>query len=105
MDLRLIKRTLKDLTPEQLLKLDSWLHELITSERATRKRVTGKRKVVEEQKKDRRTYRLEGVRCGKEQCKCASGKPHGPNWYAYWSEGGRTRSKYVRKRLPSKKRR
>ncbi len=105
MNLSEIKRTLKGLTPEQLLKLDSWLHELMDSERAVRKCVTGKREVVEEHKKDRRTYRLERVRCGKEQCKCASGKPHGPYWYAYWSEGGRTRSKYVGKRLPSKKRR
>lgn len=105
MNLREIKSTLKELTPEQLLKLDSWLHELISAERVVRTRVTGKREVVEEHKKDRRTYRLERVRCGKEQCKCASGKSHGPYWYAYWSEGGRTMSQYIGKKLPAKKRR
>lgn len=105
MNLREIKRTLKELTPEQLLKLDSWLHEQIAAEREVQKRITGKCEVVEEHNKDRRTYRLERVRCGKEQCKCASGEPHGPYWYAYWSEGGQTRSQYVGKKLPAKKNR
>jgi len=41
------------------------------------------------------TYRQEWVRCGKECSKC----PHGPYWYAYWKEGGKTRSKYVGKEL------
>lgn len=105
MNLREIKRTLKELSPEQLLKLDSWLHELLAARRDIRGRVTGKREVVEEQKRDRRTYRLERVRCGKEQCKCASGEPHGPYWYAYWSEGGQTKSQYVGKKLPAKNKR
>jgi hypothetical protein len=43
------------------------------------------------------SFRQEMVRCGKQGCtKC----PHGPYWYAYWREGGRTRSRYVGKRLP-----
>jgi hypothetical protein len=34
------------------------------------------------------------VRCGKENCtRC----PHGPYWYAYWTENGRRRSRYVGK--------
>ena len=38
------------------------------------------------------TYRLEEVRCGKDNCtRC----PHGPYWYAYWREDGRVRSKYL----------
>lgn len=41
------------------------------------------------------TYRLERVSCGK-GCK---GCPHGPYWYGYWREGGKTRSKYIGKRL------
>ncbi len=41
------------------------------------------------------TYRLEKVSCGK-NCK---GCPHGPYWYAYWREGGKTRSKYIGKNL------
>lgn len=41
------------------------------------------------------TYRLEKVSCGK-GCK---GCPHGPYWYGYWREGGKTRSRYIGKRL------
>jgi hypothetical protein len=45
------------------------------------------------------TYRLERVSCGK-NCK---GCPHGPYWYGYWREGGRTRSKYIGKSLSGMK--
>ncbi len=45
------------------------------------------------------TFRYETVRCGKPNCtRC----PHGPYWYAYWKEGGRTRSRYVGRILPKK---
>ena len=38
------------------------------------------------------SLRQQIVRCGKDGCtKC----PHGPYWYAYWTEGGRRRSRYV----------
>lgn len=39
------------------------------------------------------TLRCEYIRCGK---KCG-GCPHGPYWYAYWKEGGRTRKRYIGK--------
>jgi hypothetical protein len=43
------------------------------------------------------SYREEHVRCGKEGCgRC----PHGPYWYAYWKEDGRTRKQYVGRHLP-----
>jgi hypothetical protein len=36
--------------------------------------------------------RQQSVRCGKAGCtRC----PHGPYWYAYWTENGRRRSRYV----------
>ena len=42
-------------------------------------------------------YRQQMVRCGKKSCtRC----PHGPYWYAFWREGGRTRSRYVGKTRP-----
>src|SRR5947207_7102410 len=48
------------------------------------------------------TYRQQYTRCGKERCrKCKEGAGHGPYWYAYWSENGRTISKYVGMRLPA----
>src|SRR5947209_17385162 len=48
------------------------------------------------------TYRQQYTRCGKERCrKCKEGAGHGPYWYAYWSEKGRTVSKYIGIRPPS----
>jgi DNA-binding SARP family transcriptional activator/tetratricopeptide (TPR) repeat protein len=50
------------------------------------------------------TYRQQFTRCGKERCrKCREGEGHGPYWYAYWSEKGRTVSKYVGIQLPAHK--
>ena len=43
------------------------------------------------------TYRQEHVRCGKPSCTSC---PHGPYWYAYWKEDGRTRKRYVGRHLP-----
>src|SRR5713101_8019943 len=48
------------------------------------------------------TYRQQFTRCGKQRCrKCKEGAGHGPYWYAYWSENGRTISKYVGIHLPA----
>lgn len=43
------------------------------------------------------SYRQEQVRCGKAGC---SACPHGPYWYAYWKEDGRTRKQYIGRHLP-----
>jgi hypothetical protein len=38
------------------------------------------------------SLRQQMVRCGKSGCtKC----PHGPYWYAYWTEDGKRRSRYI----------
>jgi len=38
------------------------------------------------------SLRKQMVRCGKSGCtKC----PHGPYWYAYWTEAGKRRSRYI----------
>jgi hypothetical protein len=42
-------------------------------------------------------YRQEEVRCGKAACTSC---PHGPYWYAYWKEDGRTRKRYIGRHLP-----
>ncbi|MFA9430085.1 hypothetical protein [Egicoccus sp. AB-alg2] len=42
-------------------------------------------------------YRQEHVRCGKAGCTTC---PHGPYWYAYWKEDGRTRKRYLGRNLP-----
>ncbi len=49
-----------------------------------------------------RLYKQEAVFCGKERCKkCAKGEGHGPYWYCYWWEDGKTRKKYIGKTLPA----
>lgn len=62
------------------------------------------REVVETIKTPSVTYQLELVNCGKERCKQCNGKggkpAHGPYWYAYWSQEGKTKSKYIGKELP-----
>ena len=57
------------------------------------------RSVTAEQQIGSITFRYETVRCGKPNCtRC----PHGPYWYAYWKENGRTRSRYVGSSLPQR---
>src|SRR5438477_5644648 len=102
MKLREIKQSIGALAPKELAKLDAWLRILI-KDRRSKKRVRGtikQHEVLQAHRTARKTYRLELVRCGKERCKCVEGKLHGPYWYAYWTEGGKTRSQYVGKRLP-----
>jgi hypothetical protein len=36
------------------------------------------------------------VRCGRRQCRCATGQLHGPYHYRFWRQGGRLRKEYVR---------
>src|SRR5947209_7447458 len=94
MKLREVKHMVSALNFQQLVKLDTWLHSLIK---------TAERAVGHEAMKysvGHKTYRSEMVSCGKKRCKCVEGKVHGPYWYAYWTEGGKTKSQYVGKRLP-----
>lgn len=44
------------------------------------------------------TYRLETVKCGKENCRSC---PHGPYWYAYYREGDKLKSRYIGRELPA----
>ena len=42
------------------------------------------------------SYRSKNIKCGKESCqKC----PHGPYWYAEWTESGKRKTKYLGKIL------
>ena len=36
------------------------------------------------------------VKCGKPNCKCALGQPHGPYFAAFWKENGRIRKRYIK---------
>ena len=37
------------------------------------------------------------MRCGRSNCKCSQGKPHGPYYVRFWYENGQPRKKYVKK--------
>lgn len=94
MKLSEVKHMVSALNFQQIVKLDTWLHSLIkTAEHA------GGREAMK-YSAGHKTYRSEMVSCGKERCKCAVGHLHGPYWYAYWSEDGKTKSQYVGKHLP-----
>ncbi len=82
---------------QQLREIDDRLHRVVQERRASLPRPA----VHAEQQFGSITFRYETVRCGKANCtRC----PHGPYWYAYWKEGGRTRSRYVGRVLPEKAR-
>lgn len=101
MRLRQIKQTMRGLSLKQLLELEPLLAELIEKSRSSEKQAVGREAKPEEKAQTgRKTYRQENVRCGKANCKCAEAKLHGPYWYVYWSEGGKTKSRYVGKQLP-----
>ena len=36
------------------------------------------------------------VRCGKRECRCQRGEPHGPYYYRVWREGERVQKVYVK---------
>ncbi|MGH2345423.1 MAG: DUF6788 family protein [Chloroflexota bacterium] len=47
------------------------------------------------------TYQRKYTRCHKPTCRiCADGPGHGPYWYAFWRENGKTKSRYIGKQAP-----
>jgi|SRR5205085_2999594 len=102
MNLIQLKHALRALSLNQLRKLDEWLHELIRAAEEVDhgEKSSPRKQTVAEQTLGNKTYRLESVRCGKEKCKCARGKLHGPYWYSYTRVKDRLTSQYVGKRLP-----
>lgn len=82
---------------EQLRQVEERLHRVVQERRAA----TTRPAVHAEHTFGSITLRYETVRCGKANCtRC----PHGPYWYAYWKENGRTRSRYIGRVLPEKAR-
>lgn len=97
MNLLQLKNAMRRLSLSQLRKLDEWLHELI---RKAEEVAHAEQPSTDKQTLDHRTYRQESIRCGKENCKCARGKLHGPYWYSYTRVKDKVRSQYIGKRLP-----
>ena len=95
---RAIKKDLQELSLVELRQMEIWLKQLLPKAENTASPASKNTNVkiqVEDFIDDGKTYRLQYIRCGKETCKCALGELHGPYWYAYWFENGKTRSKYL----------
>lgn len=103
MRIRDFQRLIRGFSIEQKRALGVWLQDLIVQEDRKERRRSQVSKREASQGSDHRTYRRVSIRCGKEGCKCNEGKLHGPYWYAYWSEQGKTRSQYIGKKLPKRK--
>jgi hypothetical protein len=91
-----LRRRIEKLSIPQLKGLDAWLHDLIADREAPVELQERKgREVVARIVKPGGTLQLELVHCGKApRCKSC---PHGPYWYRYWKDGGKTKSEYVGK--------
>jgi hypothetical protein len=102
MSLIQIKQAVRLLSLVQLRKLDEWLRELIrrTEESGHEEQSSSPKQTAVERTLDNKTCRLESIRCGKENCKCAHGKLHGPYWYSYTRVKDKVTSHYIGKRLP-----
>ena len=90
-----VLRDLSEKQLEELREIDARLNEVLQERRAGQ---GAGAPVKMEKQVGSITFRYETVRCGKENC---SRCPHGPYWYAYWKEGGRTRSRYIGRSLPT----
>lgn len=97
------RKSLHSLSLDQLLELSAVIRQLIQAAKEAEKRHRQRMRWTEDEGRDHNTYRLVSVRCGKENCKCTQGSGHGPYWYAFWSEQGKTKSKYIGKKRPPKR--
>lgn len=88
-----------ELNTEQQAKVESYINLLLAEQVELPIIQKPGREVVERQVGEGVYYQLEKVKCGKEKCKCAKGKAHGPYWYAYWRHNGKVKSKYIGKTL------
>ncbi len=96
MNLREAKKLVGALSARQLVKLNAWISDLLEAS----EQINGAPGAKGRQHRSHKTFRQEMIRCGKKGCRCTEGKLHGPYWYAYWTEGGKTKSQ-VRWQAPA----
>jgi hypothetical protein len=102
-NLQSAKRLARAMGLRDLVALDDFLHARIEEAAdSTAQERESKRDVVPGSARSVGgwTMQLEYVRCGKNCRTCGGGKGHGPYWYGYRTEGGRTVSKYFGKEPP-----
>jgi len=84
-----LQQDVKKLSPRDLKALRAWLDQLIRRKEPAHEKLAGTAATRHY------THRREYVKCGKQGCSCATGKGHGPYWYAYWREGKKLKKKYL----------
>lgn len=94
-----VKALLSKLAAEDLEAIDHELHRLLEAAKEISVEKKPGRQVLKQDRVRSVVYQLEYVKCGKEKCRCAQGKGHGPYWYAYYRSPrtGRVVSKYCGK--------
>lgn len=96
-----LHKQLQRLSLEDKQALRAWLDEQIEKDKKPPKVKPKKdREVIETEQAGLITYQSEMVKCGKENCRCATdGELHGPYWYAYRKQGQKLKSWYIGKEL------
>lgn len=90
------------LSTNELEELIASLARLVKSRMPDDPPPSASRIVIEQRRMRKATLQLELVKCGKPRCRvCKVAPAHGPYWYAYWKHEGRTRTKYIGKKLPA----
>lgn len=92
-----LKRELEKLGVKELQELLAYIQTLLEERQGGGRPSAPEPEVWQEIRRGKVAYRQQRVKCGKPGCKCAKGELHGPYWYAYWWENGKTRSKYIGK--------
>ncbi|WP_346293319.1 DUF6788 family protein [Sphaerothrix gracilis] len=62
----------------------------------------GSESAIERRHIGKSCFLLQGVKCGKANCKCAAGDLHGPYWYEFWREGDKVKKRYHGKQIKLK---
>ncbi len=99
MTVRELKREIERLTLTDAKKIDEWLNERLKAlkKQENEKTKKSKREVLKEERRGNWLYQQIAVKCGKPNCKCNEGEPHGAYWYGYRRESGKMVSKYIGK--------
>lgn len=97
-----LQTSISCLDVDEQRQLHEWLGKHLQEQAVAEVEVC--KSAVEPRNYEGRTYVLQKRRCGKLHCSCMDGEilevGHGPYWYAYWNENGKTQNKYIGKRPP-----
>lgn len=96
------KRTISRWDLEQQRRLLRWLRQVVEeadAEIEANWNPTEGKNAISQERRGKSVFVLQGVKCGKEGCKCNDGDLHGPYWYEYFREDGKVVSRYHGKKI------